>query len=261
MQRINTLTPEARKLLIFSPLQYMFDTVEEKPHYAKIYVDKADTPSQLAMLFGHYLFIAGNMSSSFLSDFIESELSGDNGNHLGTVIVFYDRTDTILVDFFKSRFEKVFEGERSLYKHKSSVPIADTDRVTRITKALMNSDTVNTEMITEEVIGTATYEDMEDFYNRGIGYTYLYEGRICAFCTSEYPSKASLAIGIAVDEEHRRKGIAEEMTQAFLKDAEVSGLNVFWECWMKNEPSYKTALKCGFEKVGDYPALVVVTRQ
>jgi RimJ/RimL family protein N-acetyltransferase len=258
MQRAKTLSPELRSMLKFSPLQYMFDTVAEKPHYANIYVDKADAPSQLALLFGHYLFIGGNTDEPFLSDFIETELAGNKGNRLGTVMVFYDRANISLVDFFKGRFQKVFEGERSLYRHTSGVSYTDTDRVWKITKALMSSGIENAEMITEEILGTATYEDMEDFYNRGIGYAYLHDGRICAFCTSEYPSKASIAIGIAVDEEHRRKGIAAQMTHAFLKDAKARGLSVYWECWMKNEPSYKTALKCGFEKVGDYPVLVVV---
>ncbi len=94
-------------MLKFSPLQYMFDTVAEKPHYANIYVDKADAPSQLALLFGHYLFIGGNTDEPFLSDFIETELAGNKGNRLGTVMVFYDRANISLVDFFKGRFQKV----------------------------------------------------------------------------------------------------------------------------------------------------------
>jgi len=80
---------------------------------------------------------------------------------------------------------------------------------------------------------------------------------ICAFCTSEYPSADSLAIGIAVDENHRRQGIATKMTNAFLKKAAERDLNVFWECWKNNAPSVQTAMKCGFEKVADYPVLFV----
>jgi len=47
------------------------------------------------------------------------------------------------------------------------------------------------------------------------------------------------------------------LTNAFLEKTTERNLNVFWECWKNNAPSVQTALKCGFEKVADYPVLFV----
>jgi GNAT superfamily N-acetyltransferase len=149
--------------------------------------------------------------------------------------------------------------ERSLYRHgiKSTGEMKIVDNIEEITSELMNSCVDNLEMITDEVISTGTYNDMEDYLNRGIGYTVIIDNKVCGFCTSEYPSKDSVAIGIEVLEEFQKQGYAKSMTGQFLRKASQRGLNVYWECWKNNTPSKNTALSCGFEKVADYSVLLV----
>jgi GNAT superfamily N-acetyltransferase len=237
----------------------MFDTVTERPYLAKIYTDSLTSPSACLLLFGHYLFAGGCISERLMSDFIEAELSGIKAENLHMIVVFYDKDDKAVTEQLKSRFLKVFDGERSLYRiNKPLTASADKTKLTRINVNLLNSGVRNLEMITSEVLGTATYDSMDDFCKNGIGYTYIDGGRICAFCTSEYQSKSSVAIGIEVEEKYQKKGVAAEMTRAFITEASSCGLDVFWECWKENIPSVKTALKCGFDKVADYPVLVIV---
>lgn len=250
------LNEKTRELLSFSPLQYMLDTVTEQPHFAEVYADDEDDPTCCALLFGHYLFLDGEVGERFIADLTATVFNEERRRKLGMVIAFYE--SNAIAGLLKNHFKKVFDRGRCLYKYRASEERENkTARIVRIDKALLASGAANLEMITEEVLGTATYEDMEDFCNKGIGYTYVKDDRISAFCTSEYPSKASVAIGIEVEKKYQEQGIAAEMTMAFVKEAANHYQNVFWECWNDNTPSIKTALKCGFEKVADYPVLIV----
>lgn len=260
MIKINELNPKARNLLSFSPLQYMFDTVSEKPRLAEIYVDDEANPKYCALLLGHYLFL-NEVSEDFADKFCSKVLTEKKRKDLGVIIVFY--SDKKAAEAIGKPLGKVYDNMRSLYRYAGAdtnfnkKTLDETGSATPINEELLNSNLNNIEMIIEEVLGTATYDDMSDFCRNGIGYTFIDENKICAFCTSEYQSKNSLAIGIAVDENHRRQGIATKMTNAFLKKAVERDLNVFWECWKNNAPSVQTAMKCGFEKVADYPVLFV----
>ncbi|MDD4832521.1 MAG: GNAT family N-acetyltransferase [Clostridia bacterium] len=234
--------------------------VSEKPRLAEIYVDDEINPKYCAMLLGHYLFLNG-VSEDFAAEFCSTVFNEKKRKDLGVIIVFY--SDKNAAEAVGKNLGKVYDNTRSLYRYAGAnmnfdeKPLGGIGSATPIGEELLNSDLNNIEMITEEVLGTATYDDMDDFCRNGIGFTFIDENRICAFCTSEYPSANSLAIGIAVDENHRRRGIASAMTNAFLKKAAERKLNVFWECWKNNAPSVQTALKCGFEKVADYPVLFV----
>jgi hypothetical protein len=45
---------------------------------------------------------------------------------------------------------------------------------------------------------------MEDYFIRGIGYISVINNKLCGFCTSEYPSKDAIALGIEILEECQR---------------------------------------------------------
>lgn len=89
-------------------------------------------------------------------------------------------------------------------------------------------------MIKNEVLSTATYDDMEDFFSRGFGFAPVIDNKVCGFCTSEYPSENAIAIGIEVLKEYQKQGYARAMTQAFLNKAAQRNLDVYWQCWKDN---------------------------
>jgi RimJ/RimL family protein N-acetyltransferase len=144
-----------------------------------------------------------------------------------------------------------------MFKPTLTIEQPSYDSIVEITSELMNSTTCNLGMITDEIIGTGTYNNMEDYFARGIGYTPVINNKVCGFCTSEYPSKDAIAIGIEVLEEYQRQGYAKSMTKLFLNKAAQRGLTVYWECWKNNMASVNTALSCQFERVADYPILFV----
>lgn len=257
MCRITELNTCMGKLLGFTPLQYMMDSVIENPTLAQILVDDETKPECCSMLFGYDLFIGGKVDDKFFKKLTDTFFSPKQRERMKIVIVFYE--NETIAEHFRKSFEKVYDNERSLFHQKPTIQTYGDrlNRIIPIDMQLLHSEVKNLAMITEEVIGTATYGSMEDFCRRGIGYAFASSNRICGFCTSEYPSKSSIAIGIEVLEEFQRQGIATEMAKAFLQMAAKRNLDVFWECWKSNEASVKTALACGFKRVADYPVLFV----
>jgi GNAT superfamily N-acetyltransferase len=256
MERIPALNPSVRRLLSASPLQYMFDAVAEAPQLAEIYVDDAQAPKACALLLGHYLFL-GHADGDFLAALWQTVFTAEKQKALGTISVYYGDADEALR--LKGLCAKVYDGVRSVYRC-TPVPgsAEDPEDIVPVTEALLAGELDNREMIVREVIGTATYADMHDFCRRGIGYALVRQNRVRGFCTSEYPSRAALAVGIEVEEACRRQGRATAMARALLRKAASRGMTVYWDCWLNNEASARTALRCGFGKAADYPALILV---
>jgi RimJ/RimL family protein N-acetyltransferase len=248
-------------LLEFTPLQYMLHTASENPELVQIFTDRENEPQCCAMIFGHYVFAGGKMSRHFVRELVQQYFTYEIREAMEIVIVFYDSPG--VADCLRQSFEKTYDYERSLYWQKPAIgqDEAGSNESVPINQELLQSDIKNLAMITDEVTGTTTYRDMDDFCRRGIGFAFVSGGEICGFCTSEYPSQSSVAIGIEVSEAFRHQGIATEMTKRFLQQAAARSLNVYWECWKRNEASVQTALKCGFEKVADYPVLFISLKQ
>lgn len=256
LMKLDGLTSGARALLGFTPLTYMQDFVQENPWGAQVYADDEVAPTRCAMQLGHYLFLSESADDAFVALLADALYPADKRRELGVTIVFYKGDQA--AQAVRRHFGKAWDNMRSVYRLAAAVAAdAPMEGVAPVTNALLASGTDNVQMVTQEVLGTGTYRDMDDFCRRGVGYAYVRDGRVRGFCTSEYPSKRALAVGIEVEESDQRRGIATAMTRAFTADAVKRGVDVYWECWMRNEPSFKTALKCGFEKVADYPVLFV----
>ncbi len=258
MKQISKLNFKTREILEYTVLQYMLDTFEENPKLGKIFVDDEINPNTCILSLQHLLFFGGNVSKDCL-DFLASEiLTNDNRNSSRVFYMFYPNEEwkNSLMNAFP---HKCYQYERSLYSIK---PLYSDEQlyynnVIEITSEFMNSPMDNLDMITDEIIGTGTYNNMEDFFKRGIGYALVFNNKVYGFCTSEYPSTDSIAIGIEVAEEYQKQGYAKAMTNLFLNKAANRGLSVYWECWKNNIASVNTALSCQFEKVSDYPILFI----
>ena len=258
MKQITTLNLKTRAFFEYTALQYMIDTLVENPSLGKIFVDDDINPNTCIISLKHLLFFGGNPSMDCL-DFLASKiLTDDMRNRKSIFYMLYpdEEWKNALMGLFADscnqyerslyRINPIWEDKQSSYEH-----------IIEITSELMNSTATNLDMITDEIIGTGTYNDMEDFFNRGIGYTLVMNNKVSGFCTSEYPSKDAIAIGIEVFEEYQKLGHAKAMTKLFLNKAAQHGLTVYWECWKNNIASANTALSCQFEKVADYPILFV----
>lgn len=258
MKQISNFNPKVRELLRFTVLQYMLDTLSENPKLGRIFVDDVDNPNSCIVALKHMLFFGGNPSQDCLIFLANEILTGEARKYQHVFFLIYpDETwKNALKDLLPSNY---FQYERSLYRWEPEDinKLPSCDNITEITAQLMNSTANNLDMIVDEVVSTGTYDRMEDYLMRGIGYTPIINNKVCGFCTSEYPSEGAIAIGIEVLEEYQRQGYAKAMTKAFQYKATQRGLTVYWECWKNNIASASTALSCGFQKVADYPILFV----
>ncbi|MDR7857887.1 GNAT family N-acetyltransferase [Tissierella sp.] len=258
MKQITRLNLETRKFFNYTDLQYMIDTLLENPRLGRIFVDDDINPNTCIISLKHLLFFGGNLTKECL-DFLSNKiLTDDIRDRKSIFFMLYPNEDWMnsIMGLFPNR---CYQYERSLYSIKPTHIDRQSsyDNIEEITPELITSTTNNLDMITDEIIGTGTYNDMEDFFNRGIGYTLVINNKVSGFCTSEYPSKDAIAIGIEVSEEYQKQGYAKAMTKLFLNKAAQNGLTVYWECWKNNIASANTALSCQFEKVADYPFIFV----
>ena len=235
----------------------MIDAIEENPKLAKIYINEEE--NTCFVLLEHYLFVAGDINDENLSYLYNQVLTEKVKNELEIITVFY------LINEWKNSITNLYPNnhkiyERSLYRIKPTYVVDDFNNhhnIFRITNELLNSNIDNTNMIVEEVISTGTYNNIDDFIQRGIGFTPVIDNKVCGFCTSEYPTKSEIAIGIKVLEQYKNQGIAKAMTKMFLNEASKRDLTVNWECWKNNISSVNTAKSCGFEKIADYPVIFI----
>ena len=250
------LTPCAKELLHFTALQYMLDTLCENPGLGKVYVDHAVNPGTCILLWKRTLFMGGALTQGCLDYLRDEILTADIRSNLRTFSIFYpdDMWKDALISLFPGQ---ISQHERSLFScvPPGTAPVSGHDEIVPITADLMHSSVGNFDMIRNEIIETGTYNDMADFYERGFGFTPVIDNQVCGFCTSEYPSKDAVAIGIEVLAAYQRQGYAKAMTRRFLQHAAKRGLTVFWECWKNNLASANTARSCGFSLVASYPSL------
>ncbi len=234
-----------REKLKWLPQQYMLDVLDENPKLARYH----EGNGYCAVLFGHYLFIGGRCdpeAARFLTEHM-----------LAHFITFVYCPDDAWKKAIREMVPDATKNRRALYAVKPYRSPDSDGRIIRVGSADLGQY-AGVDVFIDEVVGTATYNSMDDFFARGIGIAPLIDGRLSGFCTSEYPSRGKCAIGIMVEEPHRGQGIAKAMTRAFLSaacDREIE--TVYWECEAENAASYKTALACGFHQIASYEALVI----
>lgn len=220
MRKLLKPSKNMRVLLNFTPLQYMIDSIEENPKLAKLYIDEKE--STCFVLLGNYLFVAGEITNESINYLSKKILTDKARKELEIIIVFYPNEDwkNAITNIFPNKYNIY---ERSLYRTKPTY-LYDTSNnsqsnILKITSELLSSNIDNKNMIINEVIGTNTYNDMCDFVDRGIGFTPVINNKVCGFCTSEYPTKTEVAIGIEVLKEYQKQGIAKSMTKMMLNEA------------------------------------------
>lgn len=97
------------------------------------------------------------------------------------------------------------------------------------------------------VIPSNFWDSSEDFLNKGMGFSLLYNNRIASTAYSAFVHKNKLEIGIETLDEFRGKGFAYYSCSALIDYCLANGYEPDWACRLENTSSYKLALKLGFE--------------
>ncbi len=119
-----------------------------------------------------------------------------------------------------------------------------------LARPLEDLDNLREEMCSERA-------SVDEFLQKSFGLCPVTEENLVGWCLSEYNLAERCEIGIAILPTYQRRGIAAWMTRAFVDEACRRGITrVGWHCYASNIPSGATALKAGFHKVADYPAII-----
>lgn len=118
-------------------------------------------------------------------------------------------------------------------------------------RKLRNLDLLAEEMCSER-------PSVSDFLARSFGICAIHGEEVVGWCLSEYNTPSRCEIGIETLPAHRRRGLGRAMASSLIEQAFSKGLSrVNWHCYAGNIPSVATALSVGFEKVRNYPVVIV----
>ena len=96
------------------------------------------------------------------------------------------------------------------------------------------------------------WPQLDDFLARGFGYCALHGDELVGWCTAESVSAGRAGVGIAVQREHQRKGLATAMAAAFMAHCAEQGIVAHWDAWADNVPSVHTAERVGLRRAEEY---------
>ncbi|MBE5106778.1 GNAT family N-acetyltransferase [Bacillus thuringiensis] len=98
---------------------------------------------------------------------------------------------------------------------------------------------------------TRQFKSIDDYVNRGIGYSVLYNGEVVCGASSYSIYDEGIEIEVATDPNHRRKGLATVVSAALILDCLEKEIYPNWDA--ANNTSAKLAEKLGyvFDKVYD----------
>ncbi|WP_459929838.1 GNAT family N-acetyltransferase [Desulfosporosinus burensis] len=86
----------------------------------------------------------------------------------------------------------------------------------------------------------------DQFQNKGIGYSLIYDGEVASTAFSSCRFENQLEIGIETLARYRGKGFALYVCSALINYCLEHGLEPIWACRLENIASYQLAHKLGF---------------
>ncbi|PEP82322.1 GNAT family N-acetyltransferase [Bacillus toyonensis] len=150
---------------------------------------------------------------------------------------FYERKiDKFLRYKFKRNSE--FFNRSKLQSFISTLPKGYELR--RIDEHIANNSTLH--KLSEDF--TSQFQSVEDYLNRGIGYSILYNGEVICGASSYSIYDKGIEIEVATDLNHRRKGLATVVSAALILDCLEKGKYPNWDA--ANTTSAKLAEKLGY---------------
>jgi RimJ/RimL family protein N-acetyltransferase len=109
----------------------------------------------------------------------------------------------------------------------------------------------NRERLVEEILSEGP--SVEYWLENGFGFSMMTGDKLVGWCLSEHNCGTRCEIGIEIDKEYRKQGVATVLASALVEHALAHGITeIGWHTYARNAGSIATARKVGFEKAQDY---------
>lgn len=99
---------------------------------------------------------------------------------------------------------------------------------------------------------------VEAFCQHSFGVCVVRDNALAGWCLSEYNHAGACEVGIETLPDHRGQRLATVMASVLSDRATANGITcIGWHCYARNAASVATALAAGFEKVTEYPVIIL----
>jgi RimJ/RimL family protein N-acetyltransferase len=211
-------------------------------HMGRAWVNDLENPTVAQVTVGIFTFYTGDPNvketEELLCNIPEKMLVIVNSEEWKKRLeTFYERKiDKFLRYKFKRNSE--FFNRSKLQSFISTLPKGYELR--RIDEHIANNSTLH--KLSEDF--TSQFQSVEDYLNRGIGYSILYNGEVICGASSYSIYDKGIEIEVATDLNHRREGLATVVSAALILDCLEKGKYPNWDA--ANTTSAKLAEKLGY---------------
>lgn len=123
-------------------------------------------------------------------------------------------------------------------------------RLMPISKELFDATYKNMDYFVEGILDF--WPDVHTFCEKGLGYFLIKDDEILSRCTMDFRHNDIVTIGVATDENHRRKGYGQLVVKATLNQCKNQGYDPYWDCMDSNGASIALATSLGFHRDHTY---------
>ncbi|MFE6138262.1 MULTISPECIES: GNAT family N-acetyltransferase [Bacillus] len=211
-------------------------------HMGTAWVNDLENPTVAQVTVGIFTFYTGDPNVK------ETEALLRNIPERMLVIVNSEEWKKRLETFYERKIDKFLR-----YKFKRNSEVFDRSKLQsfistlpkgyelrRIDEHIANNPTLH--KLSEDF--TSQFQSIDDYVNRGIGYSILYDGEVVCGASSYSIYDDGIEIELATDPNHRRKGLANVVSAALILDCLENGKYPNWDA--ANSTSAKLAEKLGY---------------
>lgn len=211
-------------------------------HMGNAWVNDLENPTVAQITVGIFTFYAGDPNAK------ETEELLRNIPERILVIVNSDQWKKRLETFHERKIDKFLR-----YKFKRNAKVFNRSKLQSFITALPKGyelRKIDEHIATNPTLHnvsedfTSQFRSIDDYVNRGIGYSILYNGEVVCGASSYSIYNDGIEIEVATDLDHRRKGLATVVCATLILDCLEKGRYPNWDA--ANSTSVKLAEKLGY---------------
>ncbi|HDR7646832.1 GNAT family N-acetyltransferase [Bacillus mycoides] len=211
-------------------------------HMGNAWVNDLENPTVAQITVGIFTFYAGDPNAK------ETEELLRNIPERILVIVNSDQWKKRLETFHERKIDKFlrykFKRNTEVFNHSKLqsfiTALPKGYELRKIDEHIANNPTLHN--VSEDF--TSQFRSIDDYVNRGIGYSILYNGEVVCGASSYSIYNDGIEIEVATDLDHRRKGLATVVCATLILDCLEKGRYPNWDA--ANSTSVKLAEKLGY---------------
>jgi GNAT superfamily N-acetyltransferase len=234
----------------------------------KVYADNDDSPKTFYVVhpYGMSLLFGESTNLSFNNQFKEYALNLNGaGDKFEWMQAFPNDWDLVLNELFK---DCLIKSSENISTRKEGIVELNTRinfkfnyrKFTDKRQKLYNPDCKilrTTGKFFEDMKGSVVpayfWKNADQFVEKGIGFSLLYNGRLASTAYSAFILDKKLELGIETIEEFRGSGFAFYTCSALIDYCIENDYEPVWACKLENTASLRLAQKLGFEPCAEIP--------